>query len=460
MRAPARAAALACALAAHAVAQPDIHIADLPDIAHQGPVAGVHGYSVGFTVCNTGDTFATWESNTPNHPVQGWGIYRLEGGRFEQISVSWLKHGNFAASSPGCGSCVFTDNGRRLGAGCRDTYDASFNAGQAGLGPRFQVNAANGAFPMPWASPNGPTGNAIYKMAQVAQSDLRAGARYLVEGIIIHPQDAANARDDDNASYRLATLNTANFALAPTGTTRARKPAILAWHDDGLGADTPDPGVTIHPVDIQSDGRVYAGVKCWQLPDGWWRYEYAVENVNSHRSVAGIRFRVRAGGLVRALYFHDVPYHSGEPFDGSDWIATRSLGYLAFRAPQSFAQNETANAIRWGTTYSFSFESTLAPEMSLIPLELFRPPAAGEPDVVSANILGPQIDVCSGDIAGVVEGAPDGAVGIDDLLWYLKLFERGDIAGDYDNGSGTRTPDDAVDIADLLYFLRLYEQGC
>ncbi len=68
---------------------------------------------------------------------------------------------------------------------------------------------------------------------------------------------------------------------------------------------------------------------------------------------------------------------------------------------------------------------------------------------------------CTADIDdGSGTGNPDGAVTIDDLLYYLVIFEAGTTAADVDNGSGTGTPDGAVTIEDLLYYLLRYEAGC
>lgn len=63
-----------------------------------------------------------------------------------------------------------------------------------------------------------------------------------------------------------------------------------------------------------------------------------------------------------------------------------------------------------------------------------------------------------GDVAN--GGNPDGAVTIDDLLFFLAAFEAGDIAVDLDDGSGTGTADEAVTVDDLLYFLVRFEAGC
>lgn len=57
-------------------------------------------------------------------------------------------------------------------------------------------------------------------------------------------------------------------------------------------------------------------------------------------------------------------------------------------------------------------------------------------------------------------GFPDGAIEINDLLYYLNQFELGTFAADLDNGSGTGTPDHATDINDLIFFLSRFEAGC
>jgi hypothetical protein len=51
-------------------------------------------------------------------------------------------------------------------------------------------------------------------------------------------------------------------------------------------------------------------------------------------------------------------------------------------------------------------------------------------------------------------------VTIDDLLYYLFIFEAGDIRSDVDDGSFSGTPDAGVTIDDLLYFLFRFESGC
>lgn len=69
--------------------------------------------------------------------------------------------------------------------------------------------------------------------------------------------------------------------------------------------------------------------------------------------------------------------------------------------------------------------------------------------------------VCPADLDdGAGGGVSDGAVDINDLVYYLGQFEAGTRAADLDDGLGNGARDGAVEINDLLYFLDAYENGC
>ncbi len=78
------------------------------------------------------------------------------------------------------------------------------------------------------------------------------------------------------------------------------------------------------------------------------------------------------------------------------------------------------------------------------------------PNAVRVSFGGCVADVDGGTGCGV----PDGGVTIDDLLFYLDLFELGDIDADIDDGTFTGITDGGVTIDDLLYYLFRFEEGC
>jgi hypothetical protein len=69
---------------------------------------------------------------------------------------------------------------------------------------------------------------------------------------------------------------------------------------------------------------------------------------------------------------------------------------------------------------------------------------------------------CAADLDnGSGTGVRDGAVDINDLLYFLVRFEAGSAAVDLDNdGVNPPQPDGGVDINDLLFFLMRFEAGC
>lgn len=81
---------------------------------------------------------------------------------------------------------------------------------------------------------------------------------------------------------------------------------------------------------------------------------------------------------------------------------------------------------------------------------------------INTNIAG---STCSGSCLADVDdgsgtGVPDGGVSIEDLLFYLTLFDTGVSCADVDDGSGTGTRDGGVSIEDLLYYLVRFDAGC
>lgn len=80
--------------------------------------------------------------------------------------------------------------------------------------------------------------------------------------------------------------------------------------------------------------------------------------------------------------------------------------------------------------------------------------------LTGACFVGPTFN-CVADVDdGTGTGTRDGAVTVDDLLFFLGAFEAGSSRADVDNGTSTGTTDGAVTIEDLLYYLVRFEAGC
>lgn len=352
-----------------ASAQADVIVGDLHDVMNHGSVGNIAAFSVGTVSCNVGNANLLWISSTNQHPVIGLNMYKVADGRIEQIGMSWLKHGFTALTQSLCGSCNGV-GGSRLGVGCSDPYGAGLNGNQSTLGPRSEVNAATGFFLYPpQHMPSYPA--TIGKRIQVSHADLdpalNPGARYFVEGQYVTPDDAAAGNGWNNASYRevRVTPSGGSYNISLIDTTQRTKPAIQAWQDL-------DSRVVMQTVDIAADGRLHVGLRAIDLLNGRYRFEYAVHNLNSDRSVRRFTVPLPPGASITNLRFRDVNYHTSEVWDSSDWTASTAGGSASWET-QTFAQNTFANALRWGTTYSFSFEADAIP--SLVELELFKPGA-------------------------------------------------------------------------------------
>lgn len=375
---------------------PDVIVGDLPDTMKYGTVGGISAYAIGTTSCNLGSAPVLWVSGTPAHPVIGQHLFRLKDGRFEQVGLSWLKHGFLALSGSVCCPCM-GPGGSQLGVGCSDPYSAGLNGSQNNLGPRHQVNAATGAFTYPWSATVPAAAATIGRRLQVRVDDLdpalNPGAIYFAEGHYVTADDAAAGNDNNNASYRRINVGTFTsgswtISFSPSFQTQRQKAAIEAWKDS-------DAAVTLAHADVPSDGRVILASKVSDNGDGTWHYEYAVQNLNSHRSGGSFSIPVPAGVAVTNIGFHDVDHHSGDGFgtspatpvtyDGTDWSAVVTKDAVTWSTtPFDISQN--ANALRWGTLYNFRFDADSPPVAADAALGLWRP---GTPTAIAIAAQGP-----------------------------------------------------------------------
>ncbi len=467
---------------------PDVIVGTIVDVGRYGTGVSngipVTAFAVGTDSCNPGDRPVTWIDNTNHpgygsqeHPVIAQNMFRYNvvsgAGRFVQIGQSWLKHGFLSTNSNACGTCQQPPfGGDQLGVNCSDTYGASLNGGQTYLGPRSAVNATTGAFPFPHTtgSSAGVTGYATIGMRlQVPTADVTsqpAGTRYIVDTHYVTQDDAQYVRPSqtsainalNNLSWReLNAANIGNAAPTFTGGTRQREPGIFAWRQI-------DPAVTLNTADHQEPNdavypftppfwtgktitaRYWVGARVTTLSPGNYHYEYNVYNVNSDRSAGSFSIPFPSGGTTTNVQFAAPLSHSGEPYSNASWTMTRAGDVMKF-STDSFATNANANAIRWGTMYTFRFDSTVQPVSGTATIGLFKP---GTDATASAiNMPVPEVVTCLADFNA------DGDLNPDDLADYIGAYFA-DLAGagaDF-NGDGEVNPDDLAD------FIGAYFAGC
>jgi hypothetical protein len=416
-------------------------------------------FSVGTTSCNVGNVWLNWltASNTGNptenrHPVIGQNIYRLKtvdgAARFEQIGQAWLKHGFTALSQNHCCNNCQATNGNHLGISCSDPYTASRNAGQASLGPKWQVNAHTGVFTYPPASPPGGTATTVARRLQVPAADLDLTSSFFVEGQYVASDDAASGNQNNNASYRPIhfTGGPTAFVMNLDGTTIREQQAIRAWK-------LADPAVTETSFQVPGEGLFIVSSKATDLGAGRWRYEFAVYNMNSDLSAGTFSAPVPDTADVSNIGFHDVHYTDGDGFgnvniSGADWTAVRSNNTITW-STVPFASNANGNAIRWGTLYNFRFDANVAPAASgAATLGMWKQP--GSYNVVAQVPAGvPCYANCDGSTT-----AP--ALNVNDFVCFQTKYAAGDT---YANCDGSTTVP-VLNVSDFICFQTAYSAGC
>lgn len=380
---------------------PDVVYAECSNVSKYGPIGDMYAYSLASTTCNIGGSALLWGTSNNGTPALAMNAYRIFDGRLEQIGQGWVKNSCCAAAGSQCGLTCSGGGGQQLGAGCSDVYGSGYNGGQSRLGPRSEINAFTGNItPAPSDS-----GDAIYKRLQVNVNEMMAtnypGAQYLVEGVYVGSDDAAAGNGYNNASYKMANISQSTFDISMLGSMQQGVPAIYAWQDHGNGFNMPDNRVEVQQVDVPGEGIFHIASKVTDNGNGTWHFDYAVYNLNSDRS--GSFFSIPIGAAnVSDIGFHDVDYHSGEPYDNTDWTITNDGTAITWSSPATFAQNEFTNALRWGTMYNFWFTSDVGPndEPGEVTLGLFKP---GTPSTVSALT---QVPLAGAVIIRLPDGAP------------------------------------------------------
>ena len=372
---------------------PDVIVGNLPEMEQYGHAGTQVGLAVGTDSCNRGTENVDWFALPNNdHPVVPQNMYRMSSAannndRFEQIGQSWLKHTFAAASSNTCGFGCNGVGGDHLGSGCSDLYSSGLNASQTGLGSRAWVSPFSGSFPSGnnvANNHNGHNHDGVSHRIRVEVSDLdttlNVGAIYFAEGQYVTPHEytwcqahPGQCNMYNNASYRQFSVNggPTNFNFSPVGSTIQMQPAIMAWTGATVSQVEPDPG---------NDGIWFMSYKVTNPSAGVWHYEYAVYNENLDRAIQSFSVPLIPGVNISNIGFHAPPQEPGWPNDGTQnnqgysstpWSVTQASDSITWNT-ETLAQNQNANAIRWGTLYNFRFDADQPPQSANATVDFFK----------------------------------------------------------------------------------------
>ena len=363
---------------------PDVIIGDIEDVDQMGSNATQVGLAIGTDSCNNGDEPVDWFAlPDTNHPVVPQNLYRMSGGgdnteHFEQIGQSWMKHTFEALEETVCGTCDQSNcqDFTHLCPGCSDPYVSGLNGDQNSIGSRAWVNPFTGAFPSTANDHSGHAHDGVSHRILVNMTDLNTGqnpgAVYFGEAAYITPHEFVWCQSHpgqcnmfNNFSYREFTVSGGPtvFLFSPVSSTVRMQPAIQAWAATGATVSQvePDPG---------NDGIWFMGYKVTQPSADVWHYEYALFNMNLDRSIQSFSVPVGAGVNVTSIGFHAPPQHPGWAHDGTQgdagfsstpWDVTQDPSSITW-STETFATNQNANAIRWGTLYTFRFDANQPPQ--------------------------------------------------------------------------------------------------
>jgi len=370
---------------------PDVIVGTIGNVQNTTALNGLDAFTLGATACNAGNAVINWIGPTNEHPLIGETFYKYKvvagSGRFEQIGMSWLKHGFASDITDICCTCQPPADNQHMGVGCSDTYSAGQAGSQSGLTPRWQVNAHTGYFPYPGANP--PWSGNTARRCEVLISDLEPSTpsvQYFAEVTYTTADDALAGNGNNNGCYvgMSVTGTSSNYTFATLGASHAMQDAIRAW-------PTLESGVTLSDVQVSNDGLFIVGSKATDLGGGTYHYEYAVHNVNSYLAGGTFSVPIPVGAVLSNIGFHDITYRNGDGLNNvsqtdTDWPAVQAGGALTWSC-QTPAQDPNANAIRWATTYNFRFDANIAPVSGSVALGLWNvssplavPAAATVPD--------------------------------------------------------------------------------
>lgn len=365
----------------------DILIGEILSVQQFGRVGDVIAASMDSPLCNAGVEPLDWIGNPdPRHPFYGFNLYRLMNDRFEQIGMSWAKHGTASAQQDVCGlGCIPHPNSQACGVGCSDTYGAGFNSIQANMGPRHEIDPWTGTFDFNESHQDlEPGGHSpIEHRMRIHDDDLdpalNPGAMYFVELVIFSHDDVDH---------------TNSIAWEPVGVSGT--PGGTWFFDVGADASVLGPALdawsgaqrTIFQTEPKTDGRAHLSVKVTDNGNGTWHYQYAIYNHDMNRKVGSFSLP-----LDPAVTITNVEFEAFETeldtitadFKNDPWTVSFAGEAITF-STTPHVTDPLSNPLRWGTLFNLGFDADAAPVETTATLGIFEP---GNPNELTGVTQGP-----------------------------------------------------------------------
>lgn len=349
--------------------------------------------TAGTNSCNAGDQPLSWKPLPDiNHPVISLNMYEERDGQFRQLAATWVKHGFFATNQSAClgivgvPPCTPASAGNALGPGCSDLYGDYLNSAPEYLGPRSRINPATGSFSSTDVRKPSPGSPTIRDDEKIMVVDVAAisnpGARYFLEAQYIAADDAAAGKARNNVTFKEFAPHdgSGRFFARYLGPDVRGEPALKAWKN-----------ALFSEVSSKENGvstTLIAASKATPLPSGGYRYDYALYNMNSDRGIRSFKI-LGAKDIKNPAFSAATP--RGEPWDETPWSGTQNRDDFTW-ATQTFADSKSANALRWGQTYSFSFVSNKAPVKGQAIAGKYKPGQNGDANDETFEVFVPSGD--------------------------------------------------------------------
>lgn len=300
------------------------------------------------------------------HPYLTWNVYRIHNttGEIEMIGRAGVKHA-FLTLNTNCSQYNCGDS-HILWRACEDVYSSGNNDSTLSLGPRSEIVPARGV----WAR-CGSTYDANCDGAQDSGIPFDAFSNRLgVRESMLSDSNYSYyweawyvVRDDVNIYNSMGSRQFTPTFQSPTW--RANNPGAFVSGpviDRFVAPDTTLPG-QMNTEAVTANGRMKLAVKVRQLPNGNYRYDYALMNFDYMKATldsSGNAPRMTASSAIDGFSVNtsasvsNISFFSGDA-SVTNWTNAQNASAVSFSAPN------TASQLTWASMYRFSLESAGEP---------------------------------------------------------------------------------------------------